>query len=282
MTAPLAVPTDVLLRLSHACLEHVAGGAGVRILHVKGVSLHPELSAGRGASSDCDVLVDPAGVSALVQELLDQGWEQRTHFEQGSVFGHAATFYSPVWGTVDLHRHFPGLEADPARTFEEFWSRRETVELGGWDCAVPDLVSQRLLLLVHAARDAMGRRDGDLASAWTALDDAERAQLDALADRLGARVPLAIVTGRPERARGLHGKHLWEAVHRDANPTEVWRARLRDARGVRERVRVLLSAAHVNRDHLEIRLGHPPTPEELRREWWERWPRGLRRLGRRG
>ena len=274
-----APPVQTRLRLAHGCLEHLARGAGVRLLHVKGEALDPQLGANRYISSDCDVLVHPRDVSRYTRILIENGWERRTQFEHGSVFGHAATYYSPVWGTVDLHRCFPGLDRDPAATFEALWSAHTERLMGGVRCPVPSLTKQRLLLLVHAARDSSGRRHHDLQVSWNEVADEEHRRLDALADELGATVPLAIVTGRPERATGLPGERTWRAVHADLNPTEVWKARLSDARREPLRfARLLLSATRVNPDHLALRLGHPPSAEEMRHEWWRRCGRGRRRL----
>lgn len=277
MNAPVQVPTSTRLRLAHGCLDHLARVSGVRVLHLKGVSLHPSLAEGRAPSSDCDVLVDPPQVQLFCDVLAAHDWQQVTTFDQGSVFRHAATFHHQVWGTVDVHRSFPGLEKDPALTFTRLWESRERTTLGGLDCAVPELTAQRLLLLVHAARDAMGRARHDVRVAWTEVDDEGRAQVDALAAQLGAEVPLFLVTGRPELATGRPGEHVWRAVHRRASSAEVWRARLRDARGARARLRLLAEATRVNRDHLGLRLGHLPSGQELRREWWARWARLLRR-----
>jgi hypothetical protein len=277
MSSPVQVPDRTRLRLAHGCLDHLARGAGVRILHLKGEALHPELAEGRAASTDCDVLVDPAQVSRYTRTLVETGWEQVTTFEHGSVFGHAATFHHRLWGTVDVHRAFPGLDRDAAATFERLWQGREHADLGGIACAVPGLTAQRLVLLVHAARDASGRARHDVRVAWTEVEASERAEIDALAAELDAMVPLALTTGRPELVEGGRGAHGWQAVHAGAAPSEVWRARLRDARGARERARLLIEALRVNRDHLGLRLGHAPSRRELRREWWARWGRLLRR-----
>lgn len=102
MSSPVRVPDRTRLRLAHGCLDHLARAAGVRVLHLKGEALDPALSEGRAASTDCDVLVDPARVSACTSALAADGWEQVTTFEHGSVFGHAATFHHRVWGTVDV------------------------------------------------------------------------------------------------------------------------------------------------------------------------------------
>lgn len=270
------LPRAVLLRLAHGCLETIAQGAGARILHVKGEAMDPLLAEGRGTSTDCDVLVHPDDLDAFVAALRGAGWEQRTHFAAGSVFGHAATFYSRVWGTVDVHRHFPGLDLDARRTFEVLAAPGARTDLGGVACPVPDLTGQRLVMLVHAARDHMGRRARDIERAWGTATDEERSAVDALARDLGALVPIVLVTGRDELAAGGRDEHLWRAMLRDADPTAVWWARLRDARTAPAALRVLAQALRVNRDHLAIRLGHEPTPEEIRRDWWERWGRGFR------
>ncbi|MGO1504476.1 MAG: nucleotidyltransferase family protein [Brachybacterium sp.] len=277
MTAPVQVPAQTRLRLAHGCLDHLAREAGVRVLHLKGVSLHPVLAAGRAPSSDCDVLVEPGRVEAFGAVLTAHQWEQVTSYEHGSVFTHAAAFHHQVWGTVDVHRTFPGLDRDPSLTFETLWAERGSATLGGIACPVPSLTAQRLLLLVHAARDAMGRARHDVRVSWTEADAAERGRIDALAEKFGAAMPLALVTDRPELAAGQPDEHLWRAVHRRASSTDVWKARLRDATGVRRKARILVEAVRVNRDHLGLRLGHVPSGREVRREWWARWRRLLGR-----
>lgn len=281
MSTTLQVPTAVRLRLAHGCLEHHARTAGARILHIKGEALHPVLSAGRPGSTDCDVLVAPADVAAFTRVLEAAGWEQITTFPHGSVFGHAAAFHHQLWGTVDVHRWFPGMHRDPAHSFERLWSDHEVTDLGGIDCAVPALLHQRLLLLVHAARESAGKSARDVEAAWGALDDAGRQDIVALAHDLGAEVPLGLVTGQEGLVTGGPDEHLWRALDADADPTAVWRARLRDSRGVLGRGRVLAQAMHVNHDHLSLRLGHAPSRRELRREWWSRWGRLAKDLLRR-
>lgn len=273
-----AVPIDVRLRLTHGLLELLARAAGAQMLHIKGEALHPVLAQGRGQSTDCDVLVHPDHVSRFLQSLRDAGWEQYTSFEHGSVFEHAATYYHPVWGTVDVHRHFPGLHRDPAETFRVLWAARTTVELGSVQVSVPDLLGQRLILLVHAARGAASAGAGDRRRAWDLAAAEHREQVDALAESLGARVPLAIATDRVELVRGEPELRVWLALSDQADPTEVWVNRLLEADGLRKKLRVGWRALHVNPDHLTLRLGHPPSRGDMRREWWSRLGRGGRRL----
>lgn len=271
-------PIGVRLRLTHGLLEKLAQDAGVQLLHVKGEALHPVLAAGRGQSTDCDVLVHPDHLDRYLQALVAAGWERYTTFEHGSVFEHAATYYHPVWGTVDVHRHFPGLHSDPTLTFSTLWATHAEVALGGVQVPVPDLLGQRLILLVHSARGSAGAASRDRARAWGDAADAEREGVEALAEQLGARVPLAIATGQVDKVRGEPELRVWLAVSEQANPTTVWVNRLLDAPGVGGKLRIFWQALHVNPDHLTLRLGHTPSRQELRREWWRRLGRGVRRL----
>lgn len=267
------VPVGTRLRLAHGALELIAQDADAPVLHVKGEALHEELATGRRRSTDCDVLVHPDRVDAFCAALEGAHWRQLTHFAHGSVFMHAATFHHDVWGTVDVHRSFPGLELDPTATFTAFWADRTEILIGGVKCAVPSLEHQRLLLLVHAARDSQGRAPHDLEVGWTRLGTAERAGIDAVAEELGAMVPIALVTGRPELARGGRQEHLWTALHTGQDARGIRLAMLRDVSTPRDVALLLREVARVNPDHLALRLGHPPTRQELRREWWARWPR---------
>lgn len=272
------IPMKVRLHLTHGVLQALADRADARVLHIKGVALHPALSEGRRPSTDCDLLVAPEDVDAVIASLEEASWRRVTTFEHGSVFAHAATYYHSVWGTVDLHRWFPGLHRDAAASFDALWADRLLVDQGGRPTAAPSLVGQRLLLLLHAARTGGYGSTGDVERSWTRAPEAEKAEVEALARQLDAVVPLAIATGREDDVIGLPQARLWTALHEHENSTAVWFARLRDARGVREHVAVLWSAMHVNPDHLALRLGRAPTRVDLARDWVGRLGRAGRRV----
>ncbi len=276
MTSSAEVPAGVHRRLAHACLQFIANTADVRILHIKGEALHPDLADGRSAPSDCDVLVDPARVMDYQQALTQLGWELYTRFEYGSIFGHAATHYNPRWGTVDVHRSFPGFDLSPQEVFDQLWEEHSSVELGSVECAVPSLRHQRIIMLAHAARDPFGRGVFDVEASWTTAPDEVKQEIDELAESLGARVALAFATDREDRASGLPGEHLWRALSSNANSSEIWRARVKESvrQGPRALLRTLATATHVNPDHLALKLGRKPTRADLRAEQRERVRRG--------
>ncbi|MGQ4538374.1 nucleotidyltransferase family protein [Dermabacteraceae bacterium P7074] len=220
----------------------------------------------------------PEDLPTYLKSLEANGWELYTHFEHGSVFQHAATYYHSVWGTVDVHRSFPGLDRNPAATFASLWRNREAIELGSWECYRPSLTGQRLLLLVHAARDQMGKAAHDIQTCWTDLSAAERDTLRDFTAELGGEVALAAAIGEIETMREHRSYRLWKAVSNRANPTEVWIARLLRAHGIKSKVRIIWQAMHVNPDHLRIRLGRIPTEEDMRHERWDRWHRTFRNV----
>lgn len=267
----------VRLRLTHGVLQALADRANTRVLHIKGVAWDPALAEGRHASTDCDLLVEPSAVSRMTAALEEASWERMTTFEHGSVFAHAATYYHRVWGTVDVHRWFPGMHRDAGAAFEALWADRKEIVQGGRPVAVPSLTAQRLIMLVHAARTGAYGARGDVERAWYKASDAERADVEELAARLGSFVPLAIATDRAAEVAGFPQARLWSAMHQHENPTAVWLARLQDARGVREHAAVLWAALHVNPDHLALRLGRTPTRADLAREWVDRFGRAGRR-----
>ena len=64
MIAVGEVPIHIRVHLTHALLQHVADAEGIRLLHVKGPAVHPDLLLRDGDgeplprhSTDADVLV---------------------------------------------------------------------------------------------------------------------------------------------------------------------------------------------------------------------------------
>lgn len=278
-----SAPLGSRLRICHALLDYVGAQVGIRVLHIKGVTIDADLAVGRHSSTDCDVLVHPDDVHSYIQALENSGWELRTHFEHGSVFGHAVTMYHQVWGTVDVHRNFPGIASDAAGTFEKWWADRRAIELGGATVHTLSPIDQRVLLLLHAARNGETPRNHDFNTTWVEASEPERRALEKRVIELGGRTPLMILTddGDGTRRRTVMNEpnfQLWDATIRGANATEVWRAQLLDAKSPWEKIQILWKAMHVNRDHLGIQLGRVPTRRDVSREWVNRLGRGARRL----
>nr|WP_083882729.1 nucleotidyltransferase family protein [Brevibacterium senegalense] len=278
-------PPPTRVRLAHACVQWLADRADSRIMHIKGHALDAASRSQRGGGTDVDVLVAPQDQSAFEEQLRAGGWELITSFRSGSFFGHAATYYHPVWGTTDLHRWIPGLERDPHVTFEALWQTRQPRELGGAECAVPSDHHHRLILLLHAVRNgALGGVDYRLG--WGQLDGPLRSAVRHAAYALGAHVPFLLATTEAEHVPG-RSAHLWSTMMRGRPTTEQWAARFKDVESMRQLVDLIHDAVVANREHLQLELGRQVVASDMVREQLRRagaaarWVFGLGGLSRR-
>jgi hypothetical protein len=271
------VPIGVRIHLSHAVVDHLARSVGADLLHLKGPALLPGLRPEGSSSTDVDVLVRPRHLPRLRQALQDHGWEQRTHFETGSVFAHAANWWHDDWGFVDVHVSWPGITIDPEDAFDLLAAPHATHEIANVPVPVPDRVGQLLILVLHDARSA---HRPDVDHAWQLATDDERAAARDLAHRLGADVALAAALGELEQFRDDPTYLLWR--HLSEGRTSrfgEWRARLAATPGARARARLLTAAFRVNRDHLRMELGHVPSRAEVRAHQRVRIQRALTEIG---
>ena len=290
MTNP---PLTIRIRLIHGALQRLADRAGADVLHVKGPAVAPELLDTRTttdpdtgeqvtvtvprSSSDADLLVRPQHVERFLDEVTRHGWIRKTSFDNSSAFGHALNIYHPTLGNADVHRHFPGLGPG---SFDALWAERGSATLGHVECAVPSLTGQRLLLLLHSARSGPGHPDTE--RAWGRATDGERAEVQALAERLGAELGVAAAVGNLDDYRS-HPEYLLWKHFRDGNPSRLdeWRARWRSASTLRAKATVLRNLAFFNRTLLEAELGHRPSRREYVARLGRRWATLGRELFRR-
>ena len=265
------IPIGARVHLAHAVVQHLAEGAGVDLLHIKGPALLPGLRPASRRSSDVDVLVRPSHLHRLVSALESAGWSKRTDFATGSVFAHAANWWHDDWGWVDVHLHWPGVRLDPEAAYD-VWSTGALMHpIAHVPCPVPDRRAQLLVLVLHAARST-DRADVD--HAWARAEDEERAAARELARTLDAEVALAAALGDLEEFRHDPSYALWKHLSEGGQSRVAeWRARFLATPGARDRARLLASSFRVNRDHLGMELGRTPTRRDLR----ERQLRRVRR-----
>jgi hypothetical protein len=77
-------------------------------------------------------------------------------------------------------------------------------------------------------------------------------------------VALAAGIGELELHRGAPTYLLWRHFVEGGSRFDEWRARLAAAPTVRAKASLLTAAMRVNRDHLRMELGRPPTREDVR------------------
>lgn len=276
-TGSVDVPSRVRLSLAHAAVQFLADQHSVDVLHVKGLALDPSQVWSGRTSSDADVLVRPAHVARLLDVLKGHGWRVVNTFENASAFEHSATLWHDQWEFLDLHRAFPGIDRDPARSFELLWRDRAQRVIATVACPVPSVPAQGLLLLLHAARSAGNARAGrDVEQVWRGATAERRDEILRLVDELGAHVAFSVILGELEQHRGAPEYALWKVWSVGGTRLEEWRARVKAAPTLRRKVTVALRSVLVNVEHLELVRHRPVTRGEVLAEFFARPYRGVR------
>lgn len=282
----LTLSTGAAIRLTHAAVQVIADDAGLDVLHIKGPAIDPLIidagdvefvrSQPARVSTDADVWVRPDHLTAMRKALERQGWTVAYHFDDGSPFRHAMTLMHGSFAPLDLHRRFPGIGIDADEAFEALWQSRMSMEIGGVACSVPDLIAQRLIVILHAVR---ARRQLDIDVAYGSANDVERGAIEALAERLDAEVPLAAATGRLEEFVDRREYPLWRAI-RDGERSRIrmWAARVKSEPSMRRRLGTGIALVAPKADRLQATLGRRPTATDRVKDVMETARTALREL----
>jgi hypothetical protein len=283
------IPLVLRTRLAHATLQAVADACGADILHIKGPAVDALLRPARKdapadataeeraltrISADADVLVRPTHLRRFLTALKTYGWQGNTSLYSGGVVEHSVDWWHPELGDADIHLRFPGIQLAPDRAFAELWRARHSQEIAHRPCQVPSREAQRLLLLLHAARNG-GPESADVGPAWTSATAAERERVCEVAATLGAEVALAGATGHLDDYADRPEYDLWRLLGLpDANVFELWVAMVKAAPTTLDRARAILYAVRMKADRLELDLQRRATPIEVLRVQGDRLKRG--------
>lgn len=276
----LDVPLQIRTRFGHAAVQHLADEHGLDLLHVKGDALDPTLTHPGRVATDADVLVRPEHLERLIDVCTEAGYRSEGRFATSSPFEHSRALWHPMWGYLDVHRHYPGIGLAPSEAFEQMWAERTTTDIAGTTCQVPSLPAQVAVLVMHAARNPVGgQATRDVDHAWRSADSDVQGLVRRWVAKMDAEVAFAAGTGDLGSLPPSAQRELWQAVTTDGRVRE-WRARIAAAPDLRSRVTLALRAPLVNTDHLAKQLGHRPSRVEVARAFVDRSRRGLVELAR--
>lgn len=220
MTELPTIPVGLRVHLAHAALQATADECGVDVLHIKGPAVDPALRLNRRQSVDADVLVRPADLKRYLGALRRFGWQEVTRLTSGGVVEHSVNWYHPELGQADIHVRFPGIQIESGRAFDRLCHNRRIEAIAHWGCHVPSAEAQRLIQLLHAARNMEGRA-AEIESAWTIASGAERTITENLARELHAEVALGAATGRLAEYRDYREHDLWHFYSAGQPKTEA-------------------------------------------------------------
>ena len=283
------IPLALRTRLAHANLQAVADECGADILHIKGAAVDASLrppggrapahatAAYRGLtriSTDADVLIRPAHLRRFLTGLKQYGWQGKTRLYSGGVVEHSVDWWHPELGGADIHVRFPGIQLPAERAFAALWRERRHQAIAHRPCLVPSLDAQRLILLLHAARNG-GSHSEDVAQSWTNATADGQERIRELAANLRAEVALAAATGHLDEYADRPEYDLWRLLSSpDADVFELWVAMVKAAPTTLSRVRAILYAVRAKTERLESGLKRQPTAGEALRVQGDRLRRG--------
>jgi len=168
-------------RLAQALLAFLGRKNGIRVLAIKGETASLEGLRPPKASSDADVLVDPAEFDALLGVLAEQGWHPRlVPLEPNVVSPHSVALVNADWPCdIDVHRHYPGFLESSAKVFEELWAHRTVLRIADSEVESVGRAGGLLILALHDLRapHAAGSAERLATLATTALETFDRAEL---------------------------------------------------------------------------------------------------------
>lgn len=202
------VPVTLRVHLAYATVHAIEDEVAADILHIKGQAVDPSLRPEGRAGVDADVLVRPAHLNRFLAGLNTHGWQQVKPLRASGLVQHSANWYQGELGQMDVYVRVPGIQVAPAQAFEVLWQDRAVRQIAGRPCIVPGRAAQRLILLLHSARDLRGYAP-EVRIAWDQATQPERDRVMALAKELRAELALAAATGRLEESLDRPEYGLW-------------------------------------------------------------------------
>ena len=258
------MPIGARVHLAHAVVQHLADDAGVDLLHIKGPAFLPDL---RPPESSLQRRRRPGPpqppAPASSPRWSRSAGSKRTDFATGSVFAHAANWWHDDWGWVDVHVQLARRHDRPRGGVRR--ARRGRAPPAHRPHRLPGARPHRPAPRAGAPRGPLHRVDPTSTTPGRARTTPSRLGCARWPATLDAEVALAAGLGELEHFRDHPTYALWRHVCTGGSRLDEWRARLKAAPTARARAELVAGVFRVNRDHLGMELGRPPTRQDLRR-----------------
>lgn len=206
---------DESMELAHAWIQRLADSQGIRVLFIKGPSLHLLDLRPFHISSDVDIMVHPDDFPRMCATLEKAGWRPReAGFLLDHIAHHSRTYLSDRWPCdIDIHRRFPGFLTAQEEVFEILWEDRTVLRYADHDCTTTGRNGSALVLALHALRSLAQstRHNQELEYLLSApFTISELQELGRLASRTGCTEPLEAILAQ-----------LNAPSHRDKAPLDI-------------------------------------------------------------
>jgi hypothetical protein len=281
---------DDAVALATALSQHVAHGAGIRTLVLKGSFASLQGLREPRPSHDVDLLVEPDRFDDLLAAFARYGWTARPAPDFPLLLDlHSRTLVHSGWNCdIDVHHYWPGFIGDAAETFDHLWQRRQSCAAAGVQVDTTGEADTALVLALHSLREAghvsaESRKMREYRYLLHRVSSDERLANAVLAS---ARDAGALQTARPFlRALGFD-------IPEEQNPSEQlrrWQLNVHARHRMTAWLLELRQASFTRKLHV-IRRAVFPSADELRaidpyvgagaravaKGWWRRFARGIR------
>lgn len=149
--------TSPLHELVYALLARVAEQVGVRMMFIKGPTLHAQGLRDRVHSGDVDCWVEPGTEKRFARAMEQWGWTPAFSAFTGTPVLHALTLRASEWGcAVDVHSWFPGITLAPSDAFESAFAITEEREFAGLKVRTPSPSLHAVISALNETRPLRG------------------------------------------------------------------------------------------------------------------------------
>lgn len=179
--------------LVYALLHNVAVQSGVRLMFIKGPTLHAQGLRPRVHSGDVDCWIEPGNELRFARAMQGWGWRPALSAFTGTRVLHALTLRPNEWScAVDVHSWFPGMTAAPQDAFDTVYRASEQRLFASVRALTPSTDFHAVIGSLNEVRPLRGRSisQAHIEAASSALRRAGSPAI-AAAEAVGAEFALA-------------------------------------------------------------------------------------------
>lgn len=143
--------------LVYALLERVAVQSRIRIVFIKGPTLHAQGLRERSHSGDVDCWVEPGSELRFARAMQEWGWTPAVSAFTGTRVLHSLTLRANDWGcAIDVHSWFPGMSASPQDSFDAVYQAAERRQFASFDGLTPSREFHAVVGALNEVRPILG------------------------------------------------------------------------------------------------------------------------------
>jgi len=144
--------------LVYALLQKLAEESRIRLIFIKGPTLHAQGLRTRIHSGDVDCWVEPGSERRFARAMQAWGWKAATSAFTGTRVLHSLTMRANQWScAVDVHSWFPGMSVSPSEAFDAVYGGAETRTFASTQSLTPSTEFHAVIGSLNVMRPIRGQ-----------------------------------------------------------------------------------------------------------------------------